>query len=52
MTLSRRQFVKGASVAGAVAGYPLPFSINQGHCANKELRIYMRGGWYITWMKC
>ncbi len=45
MTLSRRQFVKGASVAGAVAA--TPFSINRAIAANKELRIYAWAG-YIT----
>ncbi|MEL0612206.1 extracellular solute-binding protein [Marinomonas arenicola] len=45
MTLSRRQFIKGASAAGAVAA--TPFSINQAIAANKELRIYAWAG-YIT----
>lgn len=45
MTLSRRQFVKGASIAGAVAASP--FMINRAVAANKELRIYAWAG-YIT----
>ncbi|MEL0635151.1 MULTISPECIES: extracellular solute-binding protein [Marinomonas] len=45
MTFSRRQFIKGASVAGAVAA--TPFTINRAIAANKELRIYAWAG-YIT----
>jgi spermidine/putrescine transport system substrate-binding protein len=45
MTLSRRQFIKSASAAGAVAA--TPFTINKAIAANKELRIYAWAG-YIT----
>ncbi|SBS24546.1 Spermidine/putrescine-binding periplasmic protein precursor [Marinomonas spartinae] len=45
MTLSRRQFIKGASVVGAVA--TSPFMINRAVAASKELRIYAWAG-YIT----
>ena len=45
MTLSRRNFVKGATAAGAVAA--TPFTISKAVAANKELRIYAWAG-YIT----
>lgn len=45
MSFSRRQFVKGATVAGAVAASP--FYINKAAAASKELRIYAWAG-YIT----
>ncbi|OZG70777.1 spermidine/putrescine ABC transporter substrate-binding protein [Hahella sp. CCB-MM4] len=45
MSLSRRQFVKGAMLAGAAAASP--FYINKALAATKELRIYAWAG-YIT----
>ena len=45
MTLSRRNFVKGATAAGAVAA--TPFTVSKAVAANKELRIFAWAG-YIT----
>lgn len=45
MTLSRRQFVKGATLASAAAAST--FSIGSAIAANKELRLYAWAG-YIT----
>ncbi|WP_067101157.1 substrate-binding domain-containing protein [Marinomonas atlantica] len=45
MSISRRQFLQGASIAGAVAA--TPFSISSAIAANKELKIYAWAG-YIT----
>ena len=45
MTISRRNFVKGAAIAGAVAA--TPFSAHTLMAANKQLRIYAWAG-YIT----
>ncbi len=46
MTVSRRQFLKGAAAAGTLAA-ATPFFINNALAASKELRIYAWAG-YIT----